>query len=321
MSDPSFKIISTCPIGERHQNAIRQTSPNAELQTFNSISEAQDALAEAEILVTYGEDLTPEWLETCERLKWIQVISAGLDLIPFQAIAQRQIMLTNARGIHAVPMSEYVMGMILQIAHRFPQFYENQKARVWDRTIRLEEASGKTVGILGTGAIGAVIAEKAKGFGMRTLGMNTNGRLVPGIDEIVTREEMDQVLTESDYVIVIVPSTVDTKHMIGEKELAAMKQTAWLINIARGNVIDEQALLFALENERIGGAVLDVFDEEPLSEESPLWNAKNCLLTPHVSGRSPKYMERAMGIFLENLQVYCKGTGEYRNRIEPGKGY
>lgn len=140
-------------------------------------------------------------------------------------------------------------------------------------------------------------------------------------DEMVPRSDMDKVLTESDFVVVIVPLTPDTIQMIGERELRLMKPTAWLFNIARGDVVEEEALVRALNEEWIGGAVLDVFAEEPLPEEHPLWLAKNCLLTPHISARSPKYMERAMHIFFQNLHTYQNGNRNYINQIDPVKGY
>lgn len=321
MANSNLTITTTFPMSDKHRTAIQTIAPKAQLQVFASIEEAEDALTETDILLTYGEDLTPEWIDKSSNLKWIQVISAGLERLPFEPIAKRGILVTNARGIHAVPMSEYVMGMVLSIVRRFPQFLELQKNSQWDRSIRIEEAEGKTIGILGAGAIGAAIAEKAKSFGMHTLGMNTSGRSMAHFDEMVPRSDMDKVLTESDFVVVIVPLTPDTIQMIGERELRLMKPTAWLFNIARGDVVEEKALVRALNEEWIGGAVLDVFAEEPLPEEHPLWQAKNCLLTPHISARSPKYMERAMHIFFQNLQTYQNGNRNYINQIDPVKGY
>lgn len=329
MANDQLRITTTFPLSEKHRAAILAIEPAADLRVCESIgeAEAEDALADTEILLTYGEDLTPEWIDKCGSLKWIQVISAGLDRMPFPAIDRRGILVTNAKGIHAVPISEYVMGMLLSIVRRFPQFFTLQQNSDWDRSIRIDEAEGKTVGILGAGAIGSAIAEKAKTFGMKTIGMNTSGRPAAHFDEMVPREQMDKVLAKSDFVVVIVPLTPETNRMIGERELRLMKQSAWLINIARGDVVEEDALVRALAEDWIGGAVLDVFSQEPLPSGHPLWQAKNCLLTPHVSGRSPKYMERAMAIFLQNLPVYCEGkrTGFSRanfvNPVDPARGY
>jgi phosphoglycerate dehydrogenase-like enzyme len=319
--EKTFTIVTTCPISERHQAAIRKAAPHSRLRVFPAIEEAKTALSEAEVLVTYGEDLTPALIQSCTKLKWIQVISAGLEKMPFASIAEREIIVTNARGIHRIPMAEYVMGMILQIVRRFPQFYDLQQKSQWDRSVRIEEANGKTLGLLGVGAIGSAIAEKAKVFGMRVIGMNTSGKPVPYVDETVSRDGMDRILAESDFVAVIVPLTPGTHNMIGERELNLMKKTAWLINVARGEVIDSLALVRALAEERIGGAVLDVFPEEPLPSDHPFWTAKNCLLTPHVSARSPKYMERAMEIFLENLKAFQNDGAGFVNLIDPAKGY
>ncbi len=327
MTNDKLRITTTFPLSEKHRTAILEVEPEADLRVCESIDKAEDALADTEILLTYGEDLTPEWIDKCRSLKWIQVISAGLDRMPFPAIDRRGILVTNARGIHAIPISEYVMGMVLSIVRRFPQFFELQQNNDWDRSIRIDEAEGTTIGILGAGAIGSAIAERAKAFGMKTIGMNTSGRPAAHFDEMAAREKMDRVLAESDFIVVIVPLTPDTNRMIGERELRLMKQTAWLINIARGDVVEEDALVRVLAEERIGGAVLDVFRQEPLPADHPLWQVKNCLLTPHVSGRSPKYMERAMAIFLQNLAVYRdrkvtgRTYGNFVNRVDPARGY
>ncbi|MGZ4112019.1 MAG: D-2-hydroxyacid dehydrogenase, partial [Tumebacillaceae bacterium] len=269
-----------------------------------------------------GEDLTDEIIERCTALKWIQVISAGLELMPFAAIAKRgDILVTNARGIHILPMAEYALGMILLFSRRFLDMYQNQLQRNWDRSVRIDELGDQTLGVIGAGAIGSEIAKRAQAFGMHTLGVATTKREQPYFDEMFDRSEMDEVLKRSDFVVVVTPLTPQTEGLIGAREIGLMKQTAVLINIGRGQVVEEAALLHALQERTIRGAGLDVFVEEPLPADHPFWGLDNCVLTPHVSARSPKYMERAQEIFRRNLEAFLGGEGELINVIDVEKGY
>ncbi|WP_109688282.1 D-2-hydroxyacid dehydrogenase [Tumebacillus permanentifrigoris] len=314
-------LLTTCPVSDRHVATIREIAPALDIRVFKSIDDAKQDLADAQIMITYGEDLTPELVAACPNLKWIQVISAGLELMPFPALDARDILVTNARGIHKVPMAEYTIGLILMFSRRFVELYRNQQKRLWDRTIRIDELSGQTLGIIGAGAIGSEIAKRAQAFGMHTLGVAATQREVAGIDEMFDSSGLDHVLQRSDYIVVIVPLTDQTRGLIGAREIGLMKESAVLINIARGLVVDEHALLTALQAQKIRGAGLDVFVEEPLPEDHPFWSLENVVLTPHLSSRSPKYMERAQEIFRHNLRVYTSGVGEMINVIDTKKGY
>nr|WP_236587801.1 D-2-hydroxyacid dehydrogenase [Tumebacillus amylolyticus] len=314
-------MLTTCPVSDRHLAAIREIAPHLDIRVFKNIDEASQDLADAEIMITYGEDLTPAHIAASPNLKWIMVISAGLELMPFPAIDERNILVTNARGIHKGPMAEYTLGMILMFSRRFVELYQNQQKSLWDRTIRIDELSGQTLGIIGAGAIGSEIAKRAKAFDMHVLGVAASKRDVEGVDEMFDQSGLDDVLKRSDYVVVIVPLTDKTHGMIGEREIGLMKESAVLINIARGQVVDENALLQALQEKKIRGAGLDVFVQEPLPESHPFWGLENAVVTPHLSSRSPKYMERAQEIFQQNLRVFTSGAGELINVIDTKKGY
>lgn len=314
-------LVTTCPVSDKHLAKIREIAPDLDIHVFPSIGDAQDMLPSAEILITYGEDLTPAHIGVCTQLKWIHVISAGLELMPFPEIAARDILVTNARGIHIIPMAEYTLGMILMFSRRFAELYRNQLDRNWDRTIRIDELHGQTLGVIGAGAIGTEIAKRAQAFGMKTLGVATTAREQEGFDEMFGRDGMDEVLQRSDFAVVIVPLTPDTDRLIGEREIGLMKPTAVLINISRGRVVEEAALLDALQTGKIRGAGLDVFEQEPLPKDHPFWGMDNVVLTPHLSSRSPHYMERALAIFRHNLRVTRAGEGDLQNKIDPVKGY
>ena len=314
-------LVTTCPVSDKHIAKIREVAPMLEARVHPNVQEAMDDLPFAEIMITYGEDLTPQIIENCVQLKWIMVISAGLELMPFAAIAERGILVTNARGIHKIPMAEYALGMILMFSRRFVELYQNQMQHKWDRTIRIDELNGQTLGVVGAGAIGSEIAKRAKAFGMKTLGVATTLRQQEEFDEMFDRSRMDEVIQRSDYLVVITPLTDETKGLIGAREIGLMKSNAVLINISRGAVVDESALLAALQTRAIRGAGLDVFNVEPLPEDHPFWSLDNVVLTPHLSSRSPKYMERAQEIFQHNLAVYVTQQGEMINRIDVKKGY
>lgn len=314
-------LVTTCPVSDRHVGRILEIGTDLEIRVHKGIVEAEQDLGMADILITYGEDLTSEVIAKCTNLKWIHVISAGLELMPFPAIAERGILVTNARGIHKGPMAEYTLGMILMFSRRFVELYQNQMKATWDRTIRIDELAGQTLGVIGAGSIGSEIAIRAKAFGMKTLGLATTAREQEGFDRVLDGSGMDELLTTSDYVVVITPLTEATKGLIGEREIGLMKPTAVLINIARGHVVDEAALLTALQEKKIRGAGLDVFVEEPLPADHPFWGLDNVVVTPHLSSRSPKYMERAQEIFRHNLSVYLTQQGEMINVIDVKKGY
>ena len=316
-----MKIVSSASISGKHIAKLQAKLGQLDISVYSSIEEAEAELAEAEILLTYGEDLNGEILKKCKALRWIMVVSAGLERLPWDELREQRVLVTNARGIHRGPMSEYTLGVMLQLARRSQELFTLQQQKKWDRTIRVEEIQGKTLGVLGAGSIGQEIARKAKVFGMKTLGLNRSGRPIEHFDQIYPTTELNQLLGACDYLVVVLPLTKETKHLLGAAEFGRMKESAYLINISRGEVVDEQALIAAIRDKRIAGAVLDVFCQEPLPVDSPLWDLDGVVITPHLSSRSTLYMERAMEIFADNLTVFLQGYGEMRNIIDLSKGY
>lgn len=317
-----MKIVFTAKISERHQEVLRRQFDQVSFSFFASKEEAGVELESADVLVTYGEDLTEEHLKKYKNLKWIQVLTAGVDKMPLPYLVQSSILLTNVKGIHKVPMAEYAFAAMLQVARNLNEAFQKQQKKKWDSRLRVDELYDKTLGIIGVGAIGEEIARRAHVFGMKVVGVTRSGRENAYCEKMFTPNQLNQFLPLCDYVVVIVPSTKETLKLIGQKELDCMKSSAVLINIARGSVIDEEALVTHLKEGKIKGAVLDVFAEEPLSENSPLWELNNCIITPHVSGRSSRYMERALGVFRENLEQYQTGNlTQLKNIVDCVKGY
>lgn len=316
-----MKIVSTTIIKEEIRNDLIKKYPKISFESFRDINEADRSLGQAEILITYGEDLSEQIIERMKQLKWIMVISAGLDLLPFDSLKKRNILVTNARGIHQIPMAEYTISMMLQVARNTKQLIEHEQAGIWDRTVPMMELHGKTIGILGTGAIGTEIARYAKVFKMETIGFNRSGKRIGTFDKVVSLENIDQLLTSSDFVVSVLPSTNETNELINGSMFEQMKNSAVFINIGRGKNVNETDLLAALEEQKIAHAVLDVFVEEPLPKRHPFWKMDNVTVTPHLSGISPQYIPRAMKIFEENLETYLNADLNYINEVDLDRGY
>jgi phosphoglycerate dehydrogenase-like enzyme len=281
-----------------------------------------DILAETEVI--YTNPIVPnDLVERAPKLRWLQLTSAGVDRLLDSPIVRSQVTVTTASGIHAVTISEYVLGAMLAFAKGFPGAIRSQLEAKWAPYPPLE-LEGKTVGVVGMGAIGSRVAELAHAFGLRVLAIRRSvERRTLGegpADELLPSSELPYLLGESDYVVVAVPLTPESTRMIGEAELRAMKPSGVLINIARGSVIDEPVLIRALKERWIAGAALDVFEREPLPSDSELWGLDNVLLTPHISGGTPRYMERAVELFCDNLRRYLAGE-LLRNVVDVSRGY
>ncbi|MBW3612670.1 MAG: D-2-hydroxyacid dehydrogenase [Chloroflexi bacterium] len=277
--------------------------------------------AEALLVGAVGTAVLDHIVERSPRLRWIHSASAGVDRIATPALRTRELLLTNARGVFSRPIAEYVVMMSLAVARRLPALLELQRERTW-QPLRGRELAELTVAIIGFGSIGIEVARLLEPFGCRILATRRHSERGSGAAGVELRplEALHDVLRESDVVVVAAPLTEETAGLIGAEELAAMREDAWLINIARGRLIDELALRRALENGWIGGAVLDVFAEEPLSPESPLYRTPNLVITPHTSWASDRVIERSVDLFVENLRRHRAGE-PLRNVVDLEAGY
>ncbi len=287
------------------------------------MKDAGPFIKDMDILITYGEDVDEETIDQSLRLKWICVMSAGIEKLPFNKISDRDILVTNARGIHAIPMAEYVMGMMLSYMKQFSMMAENQVKHKWDKKLSFGELNEKSLLILGTGAIGAEIARLGKSFRMNTIGMNRSGISSSSyFDDIITMSQMEDSLPHADFIISVLPSTSETKGLITYKHFEMMKNEAMFINIGRGDLMKEETIHEVLENQAIGHMVLDVFPNEPLNEDNKLWLYPNLTITPHISSISKSYLPRAFEIFEQNFQRFVNHKDDdYVNKIDLEKGY
>lgn len=275
-------------------------------------------LADAEAVLTFRLPL--DALQRARRLRWIQLTSAGVEqLLPARAELDK-VVVTNTRGIHADAMADYTLGVMVMLRWNFPRMLRDQARRVWDQRLATPLA-GATLGVVGLGTIGGEIARRARAFGMHVVGVKrTPGAAgVPEV-ETVTVDRLREVLPRCDFVVLVVPMTPATHHLLGAAELAAMKPGACLVNIARGSVVDEDALVAVLRDGRIAGAALDVFEQEPLPADHPFWGLPNVIVTPHVAGEPADYARRVADVFLDNLERWRRGE-PLRNVVDLERGY
>jgi phosphoglycerate dehydrogenase-like enzyme len=314
-----MKIYSSIRPAEALQDDVKKEFPQVSFEFHKGIKE--DLFLDAEIFLTYGEDLTEELIYKADKLKWIMVMSAGLDRMPFTACKKRGILVTNVRGIHKIPMAEFTIGMMLQHAKQMRSLLANEQTRTWERKLPMGELYGKTLLILGIGAIGGEVARLAKAFNMKTIGVNRSGREAEWADEIFTMDNYRGALPQADFIVSVLPSTSETKHFLDHTDFDMMKDTAVFINIGRGDLVTDEVLTAALQENKIAHAYLDVFYEEPLKESHPFWTMSNVTVTPHISSLTKNYLPRSFEIFKHNLHTYIKNGSDYLNVIDMDRGY
>lgn len=279
--------------------------PGLELHFAGSAAEVPDGL-EVDTVICPTLPWLPQALARLGSYRWIHFLSAGVDPIWGMDFDKRAVLMTRSTGVHGAPMSEFALGAMLFFAKRFDQFVAQSGRRDWQRAW-LGELTGQRLTILGTGPIGQMLAERSQMFGMDVVGVSRSGRLQPGFPAVIKLEALAERLQVTDYLVLCLPLTKETRGLADADLLAALKPGAVLVDISRGGIVSEAALVAALDAGHLRGAALDVFEQEPLPASSELWGRENVLLTPHVSGTTPFYMQRALGIFLDNARALAAG--------------
>jgi phosphoglycerate dehydrogenase-like enzyme len=336
-----IEILSTLRFTDDLLRDLQAVSPRFHIdqQPCHTVVEVAAALAAhpaTEILHAFH--VPADALDLAPGLRWVQLHSAGADHLLGHPLMRGEVAITTASGIHATPIAEYVFASILAYRWRVPHMTHCQREGEWPsgrwELYSRPELRGSTLGIIGYGSIGREVGRLGQAFGMRVFalrrsaGRTEQGYTVQGTgdpagivpDRFYPPDELSEMLAQCDYVVIALPMTSATEHFIGEAELRAMKPTAYLVNIARGAIVDEKALLRALQEGWIGGAGLDVFEHEPLPPDDPLWDLENVLISPHVAGFSPRYDERAAALFGQNLARYLAGE-PLLNAVDKERGY
>ena len=295
-------------LSAEHLAQIQTLVPDKRLLVTQDRAEIEAVLDDIEISVcSFPTDL----LSQAPNLRWHQAWGAGVDwVLRYPELVEADLIITNASGVHAIPISEHIMAFLLAFARNIPDQVHNQAHGKWrsPRHNSIFELAGKKMLLIGVGAIGAHTAPMAAAFGITVTGIRRNPeKSIPGIAAMYGPERLHECLPNADFVVLTVPLTDETKGMISEAELRLMKPNAYIINIGRGGTIQQNVMIRALQEGWIAGAGLDVTDPEPLPESSPLWSMENVIITAHYSGRTPNYTERALAIFLDNLERYVAG--------------
>jgi len=304
---------------------LRARFPELRIARLPDYTRLDEEIVDADIFA--GFSLKPEQFARARKLKWIHCLAAGVNQLMRDDIRASSVVITNSRHVHAVAMAEHTLGLVLALARRLPSAVRYQAQRhwaqqeIWDEQPRPMEISGRTLVIVGYGAIGQEIAKRARACGMRVVGVKRDpARGAEHADRVVAAGELAAVLAEADFVVLAVPVTPATDHFLGRAQFAAMKPTAYFINISRGALVDSDALVAALREHRIAGAAIDVAEVEPLPLESQLWVAPNLLITPHLAGVSERLWPNHFALLLENLERYFSGR-ELLNVVGKQRGY
>ncbi len=305
--------------------AIRRQWPEMRVVHLPDYDGLPKELPDTDIFVGYS--LRPQQLKDAKKLKWIHSTAAGVAQLMYPELREYGILVTNSSGIFSAPMAEHALGLILALARNLPDSVRYQdrsywsQQELWDKPQHLTELNGQLLLIVGMGSIGRELARRAKALEMRVWGVTRSGKGDTSFAErIVAASQLDEVLPAADYVVIAAPETPETEHLIGARQLARMKRSARLINVARGSLLDETALVRALESGALAGAALDVTATEPLPPDSPLWKAPNLFLTPHTSAMSDRLWERETALLVELLERWFEGR-EMLNQVNLERGY
>jgi phosphoglycerate dehydrogenase-like enzyme len=292
---------------------LRQLPQETDVAVGNSVDAFRRASGKATIILNWSGSgaLLREAFQMCPNLQWVHTRAAGLDSLLFRELIESPVPLTNGTGVFSPSLAEFVLAAILYFAKDFRRMIRNQYAGVWE-AFDVLPVSGSTVGIIGYGDIGRAVANKTRAMGMRVLAIKRHSPSLfklddPLVDQIYGPDRRIEMLSRCDYVVVSAPLTSETRSMIGKPEFAAMKSTAVIINVGRGPIIDEAAMINALFERRIKGAALDVFDQEPLPDRHPFYKLENVLLSPHCADHTPDWLDQAMQFFLKQFERFRKG--------------
>ena len=290
-----------------------------EIVAASNTQDIEKHLLNAEVVVGIPSAIPN--LSSAKNLKWVHSFSAGMDKVLTPELIQSSILASNSSGIHATPIAEHIIAFMLIFTKKLRESFEQQEQKVWQRIDTLSELRDKTMLVVGLGHIGMEASRLASSFNMHVIATDTPGKEKPDfVEELGTPEQVSGFLNRADFVVLALPHTKETHHFMNEQLLNEMQSHAVLINIGRGGVVDEEALIAALQNQRIGGAALDVTETEPLPQGSPLWGMDNVVITPHQSGISERYMERAIDVFCLNLKAYLKEE-TLPNLVDKERGY
>ncbi|MCU5746244.1 phosphoglycerate dehydrogenase [Staphylococcus sp. SQ8-PEA] len=316
-----MKVISMKRLRDNEARLI-DDFPDLDFQFKKGINEITDEeAANVDILIGYDGKLDAEFLKKCPRLRWIAWYATGVNNLPLDYIQRNNIKLTNAKGVHAKQMSEFILAFILDDYKKMKQSFINQQKHIYDSKLTGRRVAGETALFLGTGQIAQKTARLLEVMGLKLIGVNTTGHKVQFFDETYSIEELDKALPKADIIVNSLPETEQTYHLLEEKHFKLMKETCLFINVGRGTIVNETTLIEALENGSIRHATLDVFENEPLPDDHPFYDMENVSLTAHITGNGLENYTEGTDIFEKNLNHFLNKGELIENEIDPMKGY
>ena len=310
------KVLILDPHAEAYRDRLKAEFPSLQFVLSHTMAELPADLADIDVLISFGIELKNDFFQRANRLKWVQCLATGVDHLLRQPELNPTVLLTSGRGIHGEPMRETVLYLMQGVSRNVARLVEDNKAHVWDRRF-YNLLYGRTAVVVGIGVVGIAVGQLLKAFGMHVIGLTRTPREVEGFDEMLPVDRLHAVAARADFLINILPATAENAQIFNGKLFAAMKPSAYYINAGRGQTTDEAALIAALQQRRIAGAGLDVFQTEPLPASSPLWALPNVFITPHLGGYTADYEDLIMPLIAENLRLYMAGRpSEMQNIVK-----
>lgn len=299
-------LLLTLPqaVSQQYFERVKALNPQNQVNLVDHHSKVDPFIEDAEVLITFGPMMAEHVLEKAKHLKWIQALGTGVDGITNRPALAKEVTVTNLHGIHGPPVSEAALCMMFALSRGLWSVYENQRHQRWEKKIPPTLLHGKTVVIYGTGVIAAELAPKCKALGMKVIGISTTVREIDGFDEVHSREQAPKAISEADYLVLLTPYTPQTHGIIDQKIFGIMKPSSYLVNLARGGVVNEPDLIKALESQTIRAAALDVFETEPLPREHVFWRMNNVIVTSHSGGFYDGYVDEALPVIQTNLKAF-----------------
>jgi D-2-hydroxyacid dehydrogenase (NADP+) len=307
MTNLLILLTLTPELNNQYRDRLKAKFSELNVNLVDHHSKVGPYIAEADILLTFAPRLSDEVLRAGTNLKWVQALGTGVDNLIDRPVLRKDILVTNVHGIHGPPVSEAAIGSMLALARNIPRAVRAQDKREWAR-FPAQLLHNKTVGIFGIGAIAEELAPKCKAFGMRVVGVSSSPRDVAGFDRMYASAELAKAAGELDFLVLLTPLTDKTRNSVDAKVFAAMKPNSFLVNLARGGVVDEAALVEALRAKRLAGAALDVFNEEPLPTDHPFWEMNNVIITTHQGGFCDVYIDHALPTVETNMRCFLSGN-------------
>ncbi len=310
------KILVLDGHAEIYRDRLQPEFPATEWVLARGLSDLPQDVSDVDVLISFAIELTDDFYKRATRLKWIQCLATGVDHVLRCPSLRPETLLTSGRGVHGAPMRETVVYLMMAVSRDVKSLVEDQKAHVWNRRF-YSLFTGKTAAIVGVGVVGTAIAQLLKAFGMDVIGVSRTPRTIEGFDEMMPTDRLREAARRADFLINVLPANADNALLFDRTVFAAMKPSAYYISAGRGQTVDEPALIAALRERRIAGAGLDVFQTEPLPEDSPFWDLPNVFITPHLGGYTIEYEDLIMPLIADNMRLFLAGRqAEMQNVVK-----